>query len=382
MLLLGALSARGSRASFVYAGLFALVYGLRLTMNTATFGILSDRPSWLAYVRSALEYLVPIPAALLFQSFARHSRRFLHRFTVGSLIACAAVVIPYEIATQTPYAGKPVIDVLILVLLAVFALDLLATGGESDWRLVRIGAIVFVAFVANEHTRLVQDPYGITREPTGFLFLMVTIVFSTIHRGARAQHRLVGVDSELAAARTIQQSTLPEASPKLPGFEIATIYTPASDVAGDFYDFLPVDEHRLGILIADVSGHGVPAALIASMVKVAIAAQLGHASDPAKVLTGMNEILCGKMQGQFVTAAYLFLDLETSQMRYAAAGHPPLLWWRDQSNQVESVEQNGLMLGEAVVARVDHHQAVPALRHRVAYVDQRLPVEVVGTSRV
>ena len=80
-------------------------------------------------------------------------------------------------------------------------------------------------------------------------------------------------------------------------------------VAGDFYDFLEMDAHRIGILVADVSGHGVPAALIASMVKVAFAAQREHAESPAAVLAGMNETLCGRLAGQYVTAAYLFVDI-------------------------------------------------------------------------
>jgi serine phosphatase RsbU (regulator of sigma subunit) len=114
-------------------------------------------------------------------------------------------------------------------------------------------------------------------------------------------------------------------------------------VAGDFYDFLVVDENRIGILIADVSGHGVPAALIASMVKIAVSAQLPHAADPAQVLAGMNGILCGKMQSQFISAGYLFLDLKSGQMRYAGAGHPPMLHLT--STVVESISENGLLLG-------------------------------------
>ena len=116
-------------------------------------------------------------------------------------------------------------------------------------------------------------------------------------------------------------------------------------VAGDFYDFLVVDEDRIGILIADVSGHGVPAALIASMVKVAISAQLPCAADPAQVLSGMNRILCGKMQSQYVTAAYLFLDLRNRVMRYAAAGHPALLYCEQTRGITGSITENGLMLG-------------------------------------
>src|SRR5262249_60340112 len=120
-----------------------------------------------------------------------------------------------------------------------------------------------------------------------------------------------------------------------------------TDVAGDFYDFLELDARRLGILIADVSGHGVPAALIASMVKVALAAQRDHADSPAAVLAGMNEALCGRLAGQYVTAAYLFVDSESRLIRYGAAGHPPLVRCSRADGNVHEVGHNGLSLGFA-----------------------------------
>jgi serine phosphatase RsbU (regulator of sigma subunit) len=116
-------------------------------------------------------------------------------------------------------------------------------------------------------------------------------------------------------------------------------------VAGDFYDFIPVDEKHLGILVADVSGHGMPSALIASMLKIALAAQVPNAADPAKVLLGLNQALCGKFQHHFVTAAYVFLDLEKRTLTYAGAGHPPLLLWGGGEG-VRQIEENGLFLGK------------------------------------
>jgi len=120
---------------------------------------------------------------------------------------------------------------------------------------------------------------------------------------------------------------------------------PMSAVAGDFYDFLPVDEHRIGILVADVTGHGVPAALIASMLKVAFASQADSAADPARVLAGLNRSLCGKFEDHFVTAAYVFADTERNVLSYAGAGHPPLMLASGSSGAVRQIEENGLMLG-------------------------------------
>jgi sigma-B regulation protein RsbU (phosphoserine phosphatase) len=95
-------------------------------------------------------------------------------------------------------------------------------------------------------------------------------------------------------------------------------------------------------LIADVSGHGVPAALIASMVKLAAASQRAVAADPSRFLSGMNSALFGNTQNQFVTAAYVHLDADSQEMRYSAAGHPPMLLLRNGG--VIKITENGLIL--------------------------------------
>jgi len=166
-------------------------------------------------------------------------------------------------------------------------------------------------------------------------------------RGIRKQLalQLLTIQKELETAREIQLSILPEEIPKIGGVDIAARYIPMTSVAGDFYDFIVVDEKHLGILVADVSGHGMPAALIASMLKIALAAQESHAADPAQLLLGLNQALCGKFQRHYVTAAYLFLDMLKGTLRYAGAGHPPLLLW-SRSEGVRAVEENGLFLGK------------------------------------
>jgi len=166
-------------------------------------------------------------------------------------------------------------------------------------------------------------------------------------REAREQlaRQLLDINNELEMAREIQLSILPHEIPKIKGLEIAARYLSMSSVAGDFYDFILVDEKHLGILVADVSGHGLPAALIASMLKVALAGQSPHASDPARVLAGLNESLCGKFKDHFVTAAYIFVDMEKNCIRYAGAGHPPLLLWRASTGTASEVLENGLLLG-------------------------------------
>ena len=159
------------------------------------------------------------------------------------------------------------------------------------------------------------------------------------------ERQLLAIRHELETARQIQLSILPQSVPQFAGLDIAATYIAMNSVAGDFYDFVIVDEHRIGILVADVSGHGMPAALIASMLKIAFAAQSEHARHPAQVLSGLNQALYGKFQGHYVTAAYALIDTEKETLRYAGAGHPPLLMRDGSTGEVRTLLENGLFLG-------------------------------------
>ena len=166
-------------------------------------------------------------------------------------------------------------------------------------------------------------------------------------REARAQlaGQLRALNYELEMARQIQLSILPHSLPKLPGLDIAARFLPMTAVAGDFYDFIQLDDQHIGILIADVSGHGLPSALIASMLQVALTTQSSHADEPAQVLSGLNKALCGKFTRNFVTAAYVYLDLTKNVMRYAGAGHPPMLQYRNATGRGSELLENGIVLG-------------------------------------
>jgi sigma-B regulation protein RsbU (phosphoserine phosphatase) len=157
------------------------------------------------------------------------------------------------------------------------------------------------------------------------------------------EHRLTSIENELAIAREIQASILPSGNPELKNLRVTAAYCPMTAVAGDFYEFILVDQNRTGILVADVTGHGVPAALIAAMIKVAMQSVMHCAPDPGEVLRGLNRILFQQLRAQLVSAAYLWLDTENRVALYSAAGHPPLLHWRE--GKLERIESNGVLLG-------------------------------------
>jgi phosphoserine phosphatase RsbU/P len=203
------------------------------------------------------------------------------------------------------------------------------TGAEDETRGFEVGAVDYI------------------HKPFSEAVVKARVHTHLMLREAHEQiaRQLVEINLELEMARQIQLSILPRDTPKIRGLDIVARYLPMASVAGDFYDFIVVDDKRVGILVADVSGHGLPSALIASMLQVALTAQVIHASAPERVLSGLNRALCGKFERNFVTAAYVFVDMEKKLMTYAGAGHPPLLFSRKSAGKVSAVSENGLFLG-------------------------------------
>lgn len=134
------------------------------------------------------------------------------------------------------------------------------------------------------------------------------------------------LEKQIGMARRIQQSILPKNLPRMTGGVIAYTYRPMMQVGGDFIDLL-YEPHRdrLAVFICDVSGHGVGAAFLSSMVKMSLAAWGQSADTPAAVLTAVHEALAGKMEDHFVTACSITVDFRSGYMVYASAGHTPLI---------------------------------------------------------
>jgi serine phosphatase RsbU (regulator of sigma subunit)/predicted ester cyclase len=131
------------------------------------------------------------------------------------------------------------------------------------------------------------------------------------------------VEQELQVARRIQQALLPKSLPELRDWEIAHRYRPAREVGGDFYDFLELPDGRLGVVVGDAAGHGVPAALMmANTQSVLRAVGRSGGSEPGRMLAEVNEVLWAHIPpNMFVTCFYGVLDPESGRFRYANAGH-------------------------------------------------------------
>jgi serine phosphatase RsbU (regulator of sigma subunit)/ketosteroid isomerase-like protein len=155
------------------------------------------------------------------------------------------------------------------------------------------------------------------------------------------------IEQELEVARRIQQASLPEAVPKLEGWEISPLYQPAREVGGDFYDFHLLSEDRLGLVVGDATGKGVPAALVMSTTcgMLQLAAQGSNSSSPGEVLSRVNEALLARIpSNMFVTCFYGVLDPQSGHLSYANAGHD-LPYLRRRSGDCEELRARGMPLG-------------------------------------
>ena len=212
---------------------------------------------------------------------------------------------------------------IVAALIAVLVRSFRRGAGDRDSLVVRGGLICFVVPAVFDNLSPIPRI-----EPYGFAILLACLGYVAARRTLQRDKELGEIQQELDLARRIQLSILPDSFPVSQSFRVAAKYVPMTSVAGDLYDFLLADDQHAGLLIADVSGHGVPAALIASMVKMAAISQKAQADHPAALLAGMNSALCGNTQGQYVTAAYVYLDAHARELHYSAAGHPAMFLLR------------------------------------------------------
>jgi sigma-B regulation protein RsbU (phosphoserine phosphatase) len=341
---------RTTERTLLYFGIFVVVYAIRIFARQGAllpiFGVL---PAVADGIDRIITDTISIPPLLIFLEVVQMRWRRIFLWGLGVQVAFAAIAIPLDLRGVDRRAVDITDGVLVLtswVFLVTFLFFLRRPGRLSrELRVVGAGLAVFGVFVIHANLRGLKLVPGRDVEPAGFLFFVCTLGYFVAHRIFAREESLVAIQKELEIAEQIQTSILPRGVPRLPGLEIAARYRPMSAVAGDFYDFLVLEGNQLGILIADVTGHGVPAALIASMLKVAFASQSVYAADPARVLAGLNQALCGKFEEHFVTAAYLHVDLDANIVRYAGAGHPPLLYSNRANGDRRSIEKNGFFLG-------------------------------------
>ena len=154
------------------------------------------------------------------------------------------------------------------------------------------------------------------------------------------------LDHDLEIARDIQRILLPSEAPAINGFQISGINVPARQVSGDYFDYIHVDQERLGVAIADVSGKGVPASLIMAICRSVLRAEAARNPSPADVLRKVNRQLYPDIkEDMFISMAYLVLDHQHDVVTLARAGHDAPLWYQRHSHTVTPVKSPGMVVG-------------------------------------
>ncbi len=174
-------------------------------------------------------------------------------------------------------------------------------------------------------------------------FSDITVKFRESQKNLAEQERL---QKEMQVAQEIQQMLLPSSFPDLEGYELASYYEAAKEVGGDYYDFVEVDKDTLGVVVADVSGKGVPGSLVMAMIRQALRAEARNLYDAAEVLSRVNESVMGDMKkGMFVTIFYVIIDSKRRRLNYASAGHNPMILYRPNTKKTYYLNPRGFPIG-------------------------------------
>lgn len=347
---IAALRGRGARI-LAWFGIFTAMYGIRLFAEVPAAFKLLVGPLWpyASQIVWIITYVILIPALLFWTELSLGTlRRFLRLLLLPTSIVSIAGVSAI-LLHKPPYELMPYSNVLAICLLLVIAIANAVPGIAKrnlliQSRISALGTFILAAVVIYENSRpfLHLREYAFS-EPIALTLFVFALGWVAVEKVVGDERRLLSIQNELSIAREIQASILPSGVPELNGLRIGALYSPMTAVAGDFYWFLAVGPDRAGFLVADVSGHGVPAALIASMIRIAMQSVVSCADDPRAVLRGLGHAISGHLQNQFISAAYLWLDRANGKALYSAAGHPPLLRWR--ASKLERIESNGLLLG-------------------------------------
>jgi sigma-B regulation protein RsbU (phosphoserine phosphatase) len=239
------------------------------------------------------------------------------------------------------FIGVLFLTIQFIALVIGFALARQITGAVHD------------LFTGTEHLRNRDFTYHIpvrARDQLGELAESFNVMTGEITTLIRENAEKARMEQEMLAAREIQQRLLPSGSMTIPGLAVTAFCEPAREVAGDYFDFLQISPTRLGVLIADVSGKGLPAGLYMAQLKVLVQSLARTHQSPAEFLKAVNRVVAANIDSKsFITMSYGVIDLEKKLMTFARAGHCPLIRVPGAApaglRKSELVTPDGLVLG-------------------------------------
>jgi serine phosphatase RsbU (regulator of sigma subunit) len=259
---------------------------------------------------------------------------------------------PAELVRRLSPGSLDMSDVFVKGMALVGGLFLVMYGGA-----LLVGVLLARSITRNIHAlsvgtdRLRQGDFSttipiLTRDQLGELAESFNMMARGIEDLLREQAEKQRLEEELRIARQIQMSLLPQGAVSHPGLRISALCLPANEVGGDYYDLLPLSESRLAVLVADVSGKGTSAALYMAELKGLVLSLSRIYESPARLLGEANRILSANMDPRsFVTMTYAVVDTAARTMRYARAGHNPILHLEAATGRTRMLAPAGLGLG-------------------------------------
>ena len=198
----------------------------------------------------------------------------------------------------------------------------------------------------NDHVKLIVDNGIATRGLKNQLQEKVRDLDRALLQRDVLSERNDELSQELLLARRVQERMLPQSFPENNGISFAVKYQPALEVGGDYYDILPMANDRIAVLLSDVTGHGISAALSTVLLKVAFGSFKDSEAGPAEIMAGMNQVLHGILpEEMFAASLVVMLDPQTSVCRLASGGGPHPFELRRGRGSVERIAISGLLLG-------------------------------------
>jgi phosphoserine phosphatase RsbU/P len=277
---IAAMRRRSGVRVFVWLGIWSAMYGaLRLMDRLAAVARL---PSWFrvsaTYLDTLIMALILVVALRAWLELSRGKLRLILQALIYAGLVVGLSAIGLFVFTGSSGKWMPLMISLLAtcslcLLTAVIAVPRLAHKFliTPDSGVLLAGTLVFgLEALSTNVLRFLGYQFSALWDSLGFAALLFSFGYVALQMVFAGERRLLAIENELAIAREIQTSILPRSNPEITNLRITAAYHPMTAVAGDFYDFIPVDHHCVGVLVADVSGHGVPAALIAAMLKMAV----------------------------------------------------------------------------------------------------------------
>jgi sigma-B regulation protein RsbU (phosphoserine phosphatase) len=229
-------------------------------------------------------------------------------------------------------------------------LTLLSRAAELP-RLIKTVIVSAYDDLDNIRIAMNRGAYDFLTKPIDFTDLETTVdktlrELKSLQEGLLARQQLSALEFELGIASRIQRSILPDIITGYERFKITATMLPARQVSGDFYDFFFVDKDRLGLVIGDVSGKGIPAALFMAVSRTLLRATALHGGTPRECLDHVNRVLLKQSDGEvFLTLFYGILDLESGRFEFSAGAQPPPCFFSRNGTGKFLREPRGMMLG-------------------------------------